>query len=196
MPRERQIVALLGRKGAGKTTITRTMLELARAEGARPRVCDTSYSLVGGEWPGYDDFDEWLQGILDVNKAAIKAKQPTPCTMIVFDDGDKYLPRRGGTGTAFNELICGNRGYDLDVIISCRRLASLAPNIQTSLDWVYQFAAAASDEANHERVERMMKRLGGSLAIPRESYRFVRFSPETGEAFPGGTRADGSYYYD
>lgn len=191
--RERLIVFVLGAQGSGKSTLMRELVKSAKARGERVGGLDPNGKIPGFQLP--TDTEAWLnQRLPTADEATGKVTPaPVPSTLLVFDDGDRYIPKKPKDRSRWRQIALTNRHADVDVIVTGRRLQAFPDELISGVDFLYLFQLSKADVNAAKRLA-----LVGDMELPNEKYRFVRIEPKTadGNARTGRTLPSGGFQMD
>ena len=176
--RERQIVAIFGGPGSGKSTLAKGLVTAARGRGDRVKIIDPGRQFRGGEMP--EDPETWLSD----------RKNRRDTDLLVADDADAYVPNTLARQSPWRDLSLRNRWWNLDVLITARRLQSLPVVLLSAVSTMFVFRLSPADQAGRDR---LIEACGQALTIPTEPYRFVRVDVFTGQIRHGRTLKAGGF---
>jgi hypothetical protein len=182
MARQRQIVAILGASGTGKTTLARAMIKGAVERGERVRVLDPGHQFGGlGVMPL--DVDDWLAERIEARDTSF----------LYIDDAEACtLPTAPGKASPWRHVYSRNRWLPMDVLVSARRAQALAPSLLASVRFVFLFWLSPADVPGLRRIQEYAP----GLVLPGEKFRFVRVNLEDGSRVNGRTLAGGGFVYE
>lgn len=103
---------------------------------------------------------------------------------LLLDDADAYIPTTLKSGSAMRDLALRNRWWNVDVLMTARRLQSLPPLLLSAVHHLWVFRLSPADRVGRER---LFEVVGDDLSIPTEPYRFVRVDVFAGTRTPGRT---------
>ena len=189
--RERRIVFVLGAQGSGKTTL---MLELVKAARARGQVVDIveMNGKIPGAYPPIN-MELWLAHRLPTLDERTRRVVPAQrkVGLLVFDDGDHYMPKQLKAGSRWEQLGLTNRHADVDVLVTGRRIQRFTEALVSGIDFLYLFQLSAADVSGIKR----LALVAPDVVLPTAPYEFVRIEPKTatGNAVHGRTLSRGGY---
>ena len=187
--RPQRLVAVLGRSGAGKSSLCAQLVEDALRAGLDVRIVDPAGNWPGiGEWAqeGDDDprseeqiGDATFREIMKDRKRGDMNMRPM---LLVLDDADQYLDGTKCRG-AFKRLFTTYRHYRMDVLVTARRTQDLPKVIFTSASNVYLFQHFVSTDY-------IGREWGADVvdAIPQAPFQYVLFDVEKRTLTQGKTR--------
>ena len=170
--RERTIGLIVGGPGSGKSTLARRLLAAARNRGERVRVIDPARQFECGVMPA--DVDQYLG----------ERRAARDVDFLLLDDADAYIPTTLKSGSAMRDLALRNRWWNVDVLLTARRLQSLPPLLLSAVHHLWVFRLSPADRVGRER---LFEVVGDDLSIPTEPYRFVRVDVFAGTRTAGRT---------
>lgn len=103
---------------------------------------------------------------------------------LVLDDADAYVPTTLRSGSHLRDLALRNRWWNVDVLITARRLQSLPPLLLSAVSHLWVFRLSPADKVGRER---LVEVAGEELEIPSEPYRYVQVDVFAGKRVPGRT---------
>jgi len=132
--RERRIAVVLGKKGAGKTTLVRRWVD---SYPGSVRALDPAGEFSFGEWPVGEGGKTRRQAISDWLKELTGDGRGNWEGLLILDDSDRYasvVPSE-----AWTDVYCANRHVGLDVIVTAHRPQGVAKELLANADIVYIF---------------------------------------------------------
>jgi hypothetical protein len=120
----------------------------------------------------------------DVDQYLGERRAARDVDFLLLDDADAYIPTTLKSGSAMRDLALRNRWWNVDVLMTARRLQSLPPLLLSAVHHLWVFRLSPADRVGRER---LFEVVGDDLSIPTEPYRFVRVDVFAGTRTPGRT---------
>lgn len=120
----------------------------------------------------------------DVDQYLGERRAARDVDFLLLDDADAYIPTTLKNGSAMRDLALRNRWWNVDVLMTARRLQSLPPLLLSAVHHLWVFRLSPADRVGRER---LFEVVGDDLSIPTEPYRFVRVDVFAGTRTSGRT---------
>jgi energy-coupling factor transporter ATP-binding protein EcfA2 len=177
MARERRIVMILGAQGSGKSTLARCLFGAVRERGGVVDGIDPNGAIRGFEMPL--DVEAWLSERLPTHEPVGGRSRFVPASrkaeLLVFDDADRYIPKRPRDASRWRQIALTNRHADVDVLLTGRRLQAFPDELVSGIDFLYLFQLSRAD-VNAAR--RLLAFTDVSLRVPLSENEEARMAAE------------------
>jgi hypothetical protein len=126
----------------------------------------------------------------DVDVYLAERRAARDVDLVVLDDADAYVPTTLRQGTALRDLALRNRWWNVDVLITARRLQSLPTLLLSAVQHLYVFRLSPADVAGRDRLELVA---GEQLEVPTQPYQFTMVDVFAGTRRRGRVYADATF---